>query len=142
MGASAFPKIYALGKVEIQDIFKTEVEVTEKIDGSQFCFGRDETGEIVMRSKGQQLFEGNIPNMFQKAYEYVAANQELIKKHLAPGTYIYAEFLNKPKHNVVVYGRTPASSLIVFGVKCEGNFIPSYEYIKAKAQQLNLEVVP
>ncbi len=142
MGASAFPKIYALGKVDIQDIFKSEVEVTEKIDGSQFVFGVDETGAVVMRSKGQQVFSENMPKMFQKALDYIETHQGLIHAHIAPGTYIYAEYLLKPKHNVVVYSRVPENNLIVFGVKVEGNFVTDYEYIKAKAQQLNLEVVP
>ena len=142
MGASAFPKIHALGKVDIQDIFKTEVEVTEKIDGSQFCFGVDETGAIVMRSKGQQIFAENTPNMFQKAVDYIMTHQGLIQGQLAPGTYIYAEFLNKPKHNVVVYERVPENNLIVFGVKVGENFITDYACIKAKAERLNLEVVP
>lgn len=31
----AFPKIFSLGTNYIQDIFKEEVEVTEKVDGSQ-----------------------------------------------------------------------------------------------------------
>lgn len=36
----AFPKIFAIGQRYISDIFKDEVEISEKIDGSQFCFGK------------------------------------------------------------------------------------------------------
>jgi len=47
---SAFPKIFTLGTDYISDIFKEEVEITEKIDGSQISFGKIE-GELYMRSK-------------------------------------------------------------------------------------------
>jgi hypothetical protein len=51
----AFPKIFAIGQDYIKDIFDGEVEVTEKIDGSQFVFGKL-AGELYFRSKGKQQF--------------------------------------------------------------------------------------
>lgn len=38
----AFPKIFALGTQYTEGIFDSEVEITEKIDGSQFNFGKIE----------------------------------------------------------------------------------------------------
>lgn len=49
MGTSAFPKILHLGDKAIRDIFDEEVEITEKVDGSQFGFGIVE-GELIIRS--------------------------------------------------------------------------------------------
>jgi len=142
MGASAFPKIFALGKVEIQDIFKTEVEVTEKIDGSQFVFGIDESGELSFRSKGKEMFLEDHAKMFDKAVEYIQNNLMLIRRTLTPGMYVYAEYLQKPKHNVVVYERVPNNNLIVFGLRLNGNFIADYGSIKLIADHLGLETVP
>lgn len=36
----SYPKIWALGHSETQEIFKSPVIIEEKIDGSQFNFGR------------------------------------------------------------------------------------------------------
>jgi len=142
MGASAFPKIFALGKVEIQDIFKTEVEVTEKIDGSQFIFGLDEAGNIVFRSKGKEMFFEAHEKMFNKAVEYLKEHETIIKSTLSPGMYVCAEYLQKPKHNVVAYERVPKNNLIVFGVRETGNYWTSYNQIGALAMMLELETVP
>lgn len=50
---SAFPKIFAIGTKYIDSIFDNEVEITEKVDGSQFAFGKID-GEVYCRSKGNQ----------------------------------------------------------------------------------------
>lgn len=142
MGASAFPKIYALGKVEIQDIFKSEIEVTEKIDGSQFVFGLDETGELVFRSKGKEMFFEAHEKMFSKAVEYLERYKSTLKKVLSPGMYVCAEYLQKPKHNVVAYERVPKNNLIVFGVRETGNYWTSYDQIASLATLIGLETVP
>jgi len=47
---NAFPKIFAIGTDYISNIFDDEVEITEKIDGSQFAFGKV-NGELFMRIK-------------------------------------------------------------------------------------------
>ena len=35
----AYPKIFSIGSPYVPNLFKGRVEVTEKIDGSQFTFG-------------------------------------------------------------------------------------------------------
>jgi len=142
MSASAFPKIFALGKVDIQDIFKSEVEVTEKIDGSQFVFGKDETGELVMRSKGKEMFFDEHPNMFDAAVAYVKEYADTLKRALVPGMYVYTEYLSKPKHNVLTYERVPKNNLIVFGIREGGNYWTDYDLIEGAATMIGLEVVP
>jgi hypothetical protein len=140
-GISAFPKIYTLGKREIENIFKGEVEITEKVDGSQFCFGVNHDGEIVLRSKGQVLYLTS-DNMFNLAVKWLNDNKDMILSVLAKDTYVYGEFLNKPKHNVLVYGRVPVNNIMVFGVKVGLNFVHEYEGIKKYADALGLETVP
>ena len=71
MSIQSFPKIFGVGANRaVQDIFSGPVEVTEKVDGSQFAFGRID-GEIVMRSKGRVIDVGTADAMFQKAEDYV-----------------------------------------------------------------------
>ena len=51
MELSSYPKVYAIGHRAIGDIFKDTVLVEEKIDGSQFSFGKDRDGNFSMRSR-------------------------------------------------------------------------------------------
>lgn len=141
MNISAFPKIYAVGKKEIENLFKGEVEITEKVDGSQFCFGVDEHGQIVMRSKGKQMYFESHDKMFVEAVAQVKELEPVLRAY-KPGTYIYAEYLRVPKHNILIYGRVPRNHLIVFGVKEGGNFISEHSRLSSYAFELSLEAVP
>ena len=49
MGIHAFPKIFTIGQDYISDLFKDDVEVTEKVDGSQWVFGKV-GGDLLRRS--------------------------------------------------------------------------------------------
>ena len=44
VGIQSFPKIFHIGESMIQNLFKGEVEITEKLDGSQFDFGITKDG--------------------------------------------------------------------------------------------------
>ena len=133
----AFPKIFTLGQDYILDIFKEPVEVTEKIDGSQFDFGKI-NGEVVMRSKGKELFRDAPEKMFDKAMEYVISIGELIPDN----TIFYAEYLRTPKHNVLVYERTPKNHLILFGMSNTGATFCDVSVLSAHAERLGIDYVP
>jgi hypothetical protein len=137
----AFPKIFPVGSDYIQNLFKGDVEITEKIDGSQFDFGCDENNQIVMRSKGKEMYFESYEKLFNKAVDFVADKQGLILKY--PGTYFYCEYLQKPKHNILCYERVPENNLILFGVRIEGNgYISKYNQLEKWGRILGLETVP
>lgn len=134
----SFPKIFTIGQDFIKDIFNNEVEITEKIDGSQFSFGKI-NNQFYMRSKGAQLFPESYAKMFSKAVEYV-----LSIEHILPdNTVFYCEYLEKPKHNILVYDRIPKNNLMLYGV-CDNTlkFVNEYEKLIEHADFLNIEVVP
>lgn len=134
----AFPKIFAMGTRYIADILKEEVEVTEKVDGSQFGFGKID-GEVICRSKGKIQPLDNPDKMFKEAVEYVLS----IEDKLAEGNFYYAEYLQKPKHNNLKYGRIPNNHLILFGVRePDGGFVSKHYLLEAYADILGIEVVP
>jgi hypothetical protein len=134
----AFPKIFAIGTTYIQDIFKDDVEITEKVDGSQFNFGKI-NGEFFMRSKGQQIFPDNPDKMFQQAVDYVVSIQDSLPDNCIH----YCEYLQKAKHNNLKYERIPKNHLALFGVSDEtGNFIGKYELLKVRADAIGVDVVP
>ena len=140
---SSYGEVYALGHRQVLTIFDDEVTIEEKIDGSQFSFGVV-NGIICFRSKGAELFadsEGKCnQDMFQKAIDTVL---NLFKNNpLQEGWIYFCEFLQKPKHNVLAYDRTPNKNLILFDVMIgEQNFL-DYNDKSIIAGCLGLECVP
>lgn len=134
----AFPKIFALGTDYIKDIFKEEVEVTEKVDGSQFGFGKI-NGELICRSKGKIQYAGAVDKLFDVAVDYVQSIEHLIPDN----HFFYAEYLKNPHHNALTYNRVPKNNLILFGV-CDDTqkFVSKYEELVEYANLLGIEVVP
>lgn len=134
MNLSPFPKIFSLGTNYIRDIFKDPVEVTEKVDGSQFVFGKI-GGELQIRSKGAAIYLASPPSMFKAGVDYVATLD------LPEGVVYYCEFLAKPKHNVLTYGRIPKNHLCLFGVM-DANGFHGRERVLEEATALDIDPVP
>lgn len=138
----SYPSIYTLGHRAVKDIFSVPCNIEEKIDGSQFSFGKfelpDGTTELRIRSKGAVMNINAPEKMFTKAAETVRQLESL----LHPGWTYRAEYLQKPKHNALVYDRTPFQYLIIFDV-CIGeeDYLP-YGSKALEAARLGLEVVP
>jgi len=134
----AFPKIFAIGQDYIKDIFNDEVEITEKIDGSQFVFGKIE-GELYLRSKGQQIYPETVDKMFKIAVDHVLSIENLLED----GKIYYCEYLSKPKHNTLVYERVPKNNLILFGV-CDKSdkFVSRHIELAEYAEKLDIECMP
>lgn len=129
-----FPKIFTIGQRYILDIFDGDVEVTEKIDGSQFNFGKVDGG-IFMRSKNVMIYPGN-EGMFKLAASHI----KNIANMLPNNTIYHCEYLMKKKHNVLSYGRIPPYNLICFGVShLDGTYRSDYKFL---ANALGLMSVP
>ena len=133
----AFPKIYALGSAYIPSIFDEPVEVTEKIDGSQFVFGKV-GGEVQCRSKGAEIFIDNPNKMFSRAVDTVR------NMDLPDNTIFYTEYLMRPKHNILSYDNIPTNHLALFGVSDpeRENLIADHTRLAGYAQALGIDVVP
>jgi hypothetical protein len=132
----SFVKIFAVGTDYIKDIFEEEVEVSEKIDGSQIAFGLV-NNQLHIRSKGSVLYQDNPEKMFKEGVDYIASIQGLLPE----GVVFYGEYLKKPKHNTLPYARVPRNHIILFGAKnyIKDAYLPGWcDY----APILNLEVVP
>lgn len=139
----SYPKVYALGHRALQDLLLDDVLVEEKIDGSQFSFGKftdPESGTEYLRcrSKGAQLNVEAPDNMFKNA---VATAQELFPK-LHNGWTYRAEYLQKPKHNVLAYDRIPNKHLILFDINTGNEAYLDRAAKIEEADRLDLECVP
>jgi hypothetical protein len=138
----SYPSIYAIGHRYLKDLLLDPVIVEEKIDGSQFSFGKflDETGAEFLRcrSKGCQLNVDCPDKMFQKA---VDTAKELFPILNLGWTY-RGEYLAKPKHNTLAYERTPNKFVILFDINTAEEEYLNYEEKKLEAERLGLETVP
>lgn len=134
----SYPSIYAVGHAALDELLKAPVIIEEKIDGSQFSFGRDASGQLHCRSKGAVINIDSPEALFKTAVEWCVANQEKFPEGLT----FRCEYLAKPKHNVLAYARVPKNNLIVFDVTAEGE---RYHTVADKwelAFNLGLECAP
>lgn len=131
----SYPEIFNLGHRALRELFADPVLVEEKIDGSQFSFGRF-NGELRARSKGAVINTTLPEKMFSKAVENVG------QLDLRDGWTYRSEYLQKPKHNVLAYERTPKLNVIIFDINSGDECYLSYTEKMAEAERLGLEVVP
>lgn len=144
-----YPSIFNFGHRAIESLLRGPVLVEEKVDGSQFSFGRfdchvegDDPAlvdfELKVRSKGAVMVVDAPEKMFTKAVEAVKAVQHL----LTPNWTYRAEYLVKPKHNALAYERVPVNNLIIFDINTGDEAFLPYAEKKAEAERLGFECVP
>ena len=134
---NSYPQVYAVGHKVIKDLFAGEVAIEEKIDGSQFSMGVI-NGELCCRSKGKQIILDAPEKMFAKAVETALE----LKDELHPDWIYRCEFLQKPKHNVLLYDRVPKKNLILYDIMVGVEDYTGYVVKQAEATRLGLDVVP
>lgn len=133
----SYPSIFALGHRALTDLFLDPVLVEEKIDGSQFSFGRfGPDRDLKCRSKGAQLNLVAPEPMFRKGIDAVG------DLDLRPGWTYRGEYLSKAKHNTLAYDRVPERHVIIFDINPGHEEYLSHEEKRAEAQRIGLEVVP
>lgn len=135
----SFPKVFHIGERFIENLFEGEVEITSKIDGSMWAFGINKDGELVMRSKGQDLTNLAVPKMFKIAEEQTSRIEKIMREKDWKDIYFYTEFLSTPHHNVLSYERVPKNNLYLFGVMEGEKFVSDFEKLCWYADQLDIE---
>ena len=134
----AYPKILQLGDKAIADLFNGDVEITEKVDGSQFGFGRTKDGELFCRSKGKLQDLEDPDKIFAPAVEYVKS----IADKIPTGHIFYGETLHKPRHSTLAYNNVPKNHIALFGVMTDSNKMHDYKGIEQWAKDFDVDVVP
>ena len=136
-GINSFPKIWALGSKYAQGIFDTRVEITEKLDGSQFGFSKP-AGALIVRSKGAVIDAQDPPKLFSKSVEHVKAIEEMLDPHLV----YYGEAICSNRHNTLTYANTPKNHIALFAIY---NLLHhewlQYDDMKAEAERLAIDCV-
>ena len=131
----SYPSVFALGHKAIEELLLDPVLVEEKVDGSQFSFGRFD-GELRVRSKGKEMIPDAPEKMFQLAVDFVRTLD------LREGWTYRGEYLSKPKHNALNYDRVPNGNVILFDINTEEEGYLSYENKKSEASRIGIEISP
>lgn len=136
----AFPKIFQLGHRHTLNIWDGPVEITEKVDGSQFGFGKI-NNQIVCRSRGKQIILDAPDALFDKAVDYVV---NIFAHKSVPDNFIFwGEYLKKPKHNVLAYNRVPKNHIALFGgMDLESGLLFKWNKLEEWADFLDVDIVP
>lgn len=135
----SYPSIFNIGHRVLERFFEDPVLVEEKIDGSQFSFGVDPVGGMLMcRSKSAQIILDAPDKMFAAGVEQVQA----IAERLTPGWTYRGEYLRAPKHNVLAYGRIPSQHVMLFDIDTGDQCYLTPEEKAVEAQRLGFEAVP
>lgn len=138
----SYPSIYALGHRYVEHLLDGPVIVEEKVDGSQFSFGRFDSenfeSPFQCRSKGAVLHVDAPEKMFTEAVASVRSRLDL----LHPGWTYRGEYLKKPKHNGLAYDRIPTGHIIVFDINTDLETYLTPEKKAAEAARIGLECVP
>lgn len=137
---NTYPKVYAMGH-RYTDPLRDAINagqhfcIQEKIDGSQFSFGVDTEGTIHIRTRGQVVDIDDPHKMFIQGVEAVKA----MKDDLHIGWTYRAEYLQKPKHNVLAYGRLPGRHLVLYDVAIGLESYLSQNSVMDEAIRLNID---
>ncbi len=138
----SYPKVHALGHAAVKDIMLDEVLVEEKVDGSQFSFGKFTSKEgseyLRCKSRGAELTVEAPDNMFKRGVDVAKELMPL----LVNGWAYRGEYLNSPKHNTLCYERTPLKHVILFDINTGQEAYLSRAEKEAEAARIGLEIVP
>jgi len=135
-----YPKILNLGHDALRNLFKGEVEITEKIDGSQFrliithndwnCGSKNVFGKLTIQ--GNKQFEIAVKNSEELWQRFKERMKNVNKLEL------YMEYMQKEKHNTLEYERTPKNHFYLFGAFVDGK-LATTEKLKQIAQTLEID---
>jgi len=138
-----YTKVRTLGSSRTEKAMVGEVVIQEKIDGSQFRFGLNEDGDLVLGSKSINWEYKAWDKMFALGAEYITSIEERIKQNYSPDTYFFCEYLSKPKHNTLAYERVPKNNLVLFDIMQNGEWKGENRLsLEAGSLLLDIDVVP
>ena len=133
----SYPKIRALGSKYAKGALDGPVIVEEKVDGSQFSFGCI-GGELQAWSKRRKIDMDKPDGMFALG----AAVVRRVGPLLRIGYTYRGEYLQKPRHNVLVYNKVPKNHILIFDIlDSDGSYL-SREEKETEASAIGLRCVP
>jgi len=125
-----YPKISNLNEENAKKILNSKVEITEKIDGSQFRLTLSKNSFDCGSKKisGKDLIEKQFPYAVEKC-------KEIFDRYLSKNLYqlgeidLFMEYLQKERHNRIRYGRVPRNNLYLFSAFIDDKLVLTKELI-------------
>lgn len=137
MPLRSYTSSFNLGHKQLENLFDDAVLVQEKVDGSQFSFGKID-GQVFARSKNVNLDLDAPEGMFREAIEQVNRVADMLED----GWTYRGEYLKSPKHNTLAYQRIPINHIILFDIDMGmEDYVDPYT-MRNWASELGFEVVP
>ena len=135
----SYTEILTLGSSGTELIFNGPVVIQEKVDGSQFRFGKNADGELVFASHHADIYTETCPKEFRLAVDHIESVWH--QADPPPDTYFYCEYLAKPRHNTLAYDQVPKNHLVLFGGSSSGFYFAEPD-IRHWADRLNIDAIP
>lgn len=107
-----YTKVLHLGDPLLSELFNGQIQIQEKVDGSQFRIYKDAEGMLHYGSHRVDFKEGMADKMFNKAID----NCRTALSNVPNDTMIFAEYLSSIRHNTLKYDRVPKNNLVIFDV--------------------------
>lgn len=136
----SYTKVITIGSAYTDNALVGPVVIQEKIDGSQFRFGKNEDGELIFGSKSAKLDRYGPDSMFKLGVDYIVSIEDRFV-NIPNDTYFYAEYLQKPKHNVLKYDHVPQNHIVLFDVLSEGKWVERSE-LELAASKFGIDIIP
>ena len=106
----SYQKILHLGDPHLEALLHGPIVIQEKVDGSQFRWLKVD-GELRFGSHHVNFGPEHPPDkLFRAAVEHLEVN----KDYISEGVVFFAEVLDKPKHNTIVYEHIPTNHIMLF----------------------------
>lgn len=137
MNLQSYPSLYHSKHRETHVLRTKHIFIQEKIDGSQFSFGKID-GTLICKSKNKELDIANPPNLFTVAIKTVIG----LIDQLIEGMIYRSEVISRPRHNVLTYDRTPKGNIVLFDISDIHDVYAHSNYVAQIADQFGLEVAP
>ena len=136
-----YTKVLTLGAFRTENALVGEVAIQEKVDGSQFRFGITDDQRLMFGTHHTTIYPEVADKMFKQAIEYLEPLHLTMLERFVPDTYFFAEYLQKPKHNLLKYDRIPKNHLVLFDVMENGRWLGRKE-VEGYARFLDIDFVP
>jgi hypothetical protein len=137
MAVRSYTSSFNLGHHQLEHLFEDDVLVQEKIDGSQFSFGKL-GGQLFCRSKKVNLDLDAPEGMFKEGVEYVKSIEHILPE----GWTFRGEYLKTPKHNTLNYQRIPLNHIMLFDIDMGVENYMNPNGVYGEAAKFGLEPVP
>lgn len=136
-----YPKVLTLGSYQTDTVLDGPVLVQEKVDGSNFRLWINPKGEVEYGSHHRQIHIGENYGMFREAVEYFESIKDKIQFFFKPGTFLFMEYLAKPKHNCLKYEKIPTNFCVLFDMYTEGKWQP-FSVLQNASSILGIDTIP